>query len=634
MTKPNSARMHSSVREPYRTEILREAECICRDGVNAETVEPALFHLYGLLAARKGLSEFAIACLTRAVALDFSNVRYFIDLGDLLHQKGHVTRALSAYLRALTLAPSDPVIYGRLGRALVSSRRPAAAVAMYKQAMRLEPTRAETYRELGDLLCALGRLSESTEQFRIALRLNDSDVDAYRGLGHAHLHQRDWGAALDCFRQAIKLSPRRIDLHSDVGEALLRAGSIVEAIRAFRTALALDPGDVRACRALVGGLEVLALVDDASAAWCALGVALERQNRFSEAAVVYHEALARRPRNLRALFGLGSVQLQLAQPQKAIPRFEAVLALDEEHAKAHQRLGWAYALAGDLERNWDEIAWYDRRLLPNRFEQPAWDGSSLEGKTILLWGNAGLGDAVQLIRFAQLVKQLGARVLVECHRILTPLIEHMPCVDGVVATSTPLPHFDVQALLASLPRIFRTNWTNIPDDVPYLQVANDLRESWRAKLAPTTHKTIGLVWAGGNPEDGHFKSAPLATFAPLGQIPGIRFVSLQFGPRAIESLMPPAGLRVERLLDESCSAADTAALIMNLDLVITMDTMVAHLAGALGQPVWTLLRHAADWRWRLDGDTCSWYPTMRLFRQRQTGDWSEVVYRVREALEA
>jgi hypothetical protein len=284
---------------------------------------------------------------------------------------------------------------------------------------------------------------------------------------------------------------------------------------------------------------------------------------------------------------------------------------------------------GRFPEGWKEFEWRwkagEVSLTP--FAQPPWDGSPLEGRRILLWAEQGLGDSIQFIRYAPLVKRGGGTVLVECQPRLASLLASAPGVDQVVAFGGALPEFDVHLPLQSLPRALGTTLETIPAEVPYLSVAPALIERWRARMGHAGTFRVGLAWAG-NPSQANDRnrSMPGEHFAALAEIPGCALYSLQAGPRAGEL----SG--VTSLGPEFREVADTAAAILNLELVISVDTMVAHLAGALDVPVWTLLSAAADYRWLLEREDSPWYPGMRLFRQARLGDWKELVERVAEAL--
>jgi hypothetical protein len=256
-------------------------------------------------------------------------------------------------------------------------------------------------------------------------------------------------------------------------------------------------------------------------------------------------------------------------------------------------------------------------------------GESIAGKTVLLWSEQGIGDTLQFLRYAPFVRAMGARVIVDVHRELVPLVKTQGLADVVVAAGDPVPAFDVHAPLMSVPFILGTTIDTIPATVPYLRPMPDRVEAWAKRLPADGTRKVGIAWAGAR---GHHndrrRSIAVELLAPLGDVPGVTFVSIQ--PRSADAPVPPIPLL--DLGRELRDFADTAALLSQLDLVITVDTSVAHLAGALGRPVWTMLAFAPDWRWMLGREDTPWYPTMRLFRQRSVGDWADVVARVRSAL--
>ncbi len=284
---------------------------------------------------------------------------------------------------------------------------------------------------------------------------------------------------------------------------------------------------------------------------------------------------------------------------------------------------------------WPEYEWRWRRqdASPPALTQPLWDGSSLQGKSILLYPEQGLGDTLQFIRYAPLVKQTGATVIVQCQPPLLRLLATCAGIDRLLPEGADLPPFDVQAPLLSLPRILRTTLASIPANIPYLSADPDLRARWRQSLSGVADFKVGIAWQGnpGHKRDRQ-RSVPLAAFAPLAEAPGVRLVSLQKGPGHEQLTELAERLRVLDLTDELEDFADTAALLSNLDLVITVDTAVAHLAGAMGIPVWVALPIVPDWRWLLERQDSPWYPTMRLFRQTAWGDWAGVFERLTGAL--
>jgi len=271
---------------------------------------------------------------------------------------------------------------------------------------------------------------------------------------------------------------------------------------------------------------------------------------------------------------------------------------------------------------------------PRNFTKPQWDGRALEGRTLLLHAEQGLGDAIQFIRYLPLMSQRGGRIIIECYAELQRLFQIMAGRCQIVACGQPLPAFDLHCPLLSLPRVFGTTLSNIPHVVPYLHPDAEEARKWHHRLLWQSRLVnVGLAWMG-NPahKNDRSRSIKLARLAPLGQVPGVRFFSLQKGEAAAETKTPPSGMELVDWTQELKDFADTAGLIANLDLVIAVDTAVVHLAGAMGKPVWTLLPFVPDWRWLLEREDSPWYPTMRLFRQNSWGDWDSVITRVVDAL--
>jgi Tetratricopeptide repeat len=440
-------------------------------------------------------------------------------------------------------------------------------------------------------------------------------------------------------------SRQRPDDLVDRAEQLLRLGSLQDTVRMLRAALNLVPKHLRACQLLACVLELLGRRAEATEAWIGVGVAFEARDRFEDAAATYRTVIERRPECLRAFNKLGWVLLKLAQPEEAMRCFEAVLARDPDHGQVRKRLGCAALMANDEARGWREWGWNDGLRGRHRFEQPMWSGETLHGRTILVWAEFALGDSIQCLRYLPLLADLGGRVVVECQTTLLPLVQRMPCVAEAVASGAPLPAFDVHAPLFSLPATPVLQPHRLGGGVPYFSVGDDLIAAWHDRLAasddrrrPRRRWTIGLAWSGSpTGSNARYRFTTLASFAPLAGLPDVRLISLQLGPRAADLLTPPPGLQIDTLLDDSCTAADTAALMHSLDLVISIDSMVAHLAGALARPVWTVAwLSPAWWLWQREGDHSdhsAWYPTMRIFQQKVAGDWLDVLTRVRAGLE-
>ena len=366
------------------------------------------------------------------------------------------------------------------------------------------------------------------------------------------------------------------------------------------------------------------------------GNALYTRGDFDGAVASYRRAVELCPGFLDAQCNLGNALVAVGKIAGAVAAYERAIALNPDCSQAHWNLALALLAQGDFQRGWAEYEWRHRE--PSTPECPgvAWKGEDLAGKTILLIAEQGLGDAIQFVRYVPMVAQRAGKIVLVCQPQLCPLFSAIEGVWAVVPFREALPSFDVYCHLMSLPAIFGTRVGSIPRQIPYLRPQPALIEKWRQILGPGNGKhRVGLAWAGRaeHQYDRH-RSIPLRELAPLGEVRGIEFHSLQIGPASEQVFDLPNGMVVRNHADRLTDLSETAALIANLDGVISVDTLIPHLAGALGARVWLMLAHAADWRWLVDRDDSPWYPTMRLFRQRSAGNWPGVVDSVRRALSA
>jgi tetratricopeptide (TPR) repeat protein/glycosyltransferase involved in cell wall biosynthesis len=370
--------------------------------------------------------------------------------------------------------------------------------------------------------------------------------------------------------------------------------------------------------------QMIARYPNSAEAYYNLGNFLKQQHQPEAAIAQYHQAIALNPNYLNAYFNLGNTYLENNQPEEAIAQYETALTIAPDDADTHTNLGFALLMTGDYSRGFAEYEWRNHRQDETSHPSllPSWDGSDFSGRTLLLYTELGFGDSIQFIRYLPQVAQRGGRVILQCPESLIQLFSTLPC-DRLIPTGEALPPFDITASLMSLPYLLGTTLDTIPATVPYLTPPNP-----PSIILESPHFKVGMVWAGssryGNQRN---RSCPVDYLLPLGEIPGVRLYSLQKG-QFLEN--PPATLT--DLAPQLEDFADTAGAIAQLDLVITIDTAVAHLAGALGKPVWVLLPFAPDWRWMRDRSDSPWYPTLRLFRQTQPGNWQEVGDRIAQEL--
>jgi Flp pilus assembly protein TadD len=424
--------------------------------------------------------------------------------------------------------------------------------------------------------------------------------------------------AIHLIGRAIAIEPNLPEAHCNLGIALQAGGRVDDAVAAYRRALALRPKYPEA--------------------HSNLGTALREQGQLDEAIGEFRLAIDQRPGFHEAHGHLGVALRDKGLLVEAMLAYHQALILRPDYAEAHHNLALLLLLRGDFVRGWKEFEWRWRCrqfLSPRRnFEQPQWDGSDLGRRTILLHAEQGLGDTIQLARYVPLVAGRGGTVVFSGDPVLRRLLQGTAGIAHWVDSGDPLPPFDVHCPLFSLPLALGTTPQSIPRVEPNLRADSQATDRWQKELANDGHRLkVGLAWAGRPTHaNDRNRSLGLGAFAPLALARNVKFYSLQKGQASQQARTPPDGMELVDRTGELNDFADTAALIANLDLVISVDTAVVHLAGAMGKPVWTLLPFAPDWRWLMDREDSPWYPTMRLFRQPARGDWTSVMTRVAEAL--
>ena len=472
----------------------------------------------------------------------------------------------------------------------------------------------------GLVLNALQRYEEALASFDRALRLKPDYAEVLANRGNALLRLERLEAALACYERAIALKPDYFTAHYNRGNALLALNQPDEALDSYDRALALSPNH----------LEILNN----------RGNALLRLGRTGEALASYEQALALAPASAEAANNRGNALAAMGHVGQALASFDAAVALDPDKADAVYNASMARLALGDFATGWAqyEARWNVSQFLRQRrnFVPPLWIGQEpLDGRTILLHAEQGFGDTLQFVRYVPLVAQRGATVLLEVQAPLKSLLAATAGAAQVFAGGEPLPAFDCQCPLMTLPLAFGTEVSTIPTDVPYVTPPADRSERWRARLAAVARPRVGLVWSGRPTHlNDRNRSIDLRRLLPLLADPRPWFVSLQRDLRPHDETVLRAHSRILDLAAELTDFADTAAAIGALDLVIAVDTAVVHLAGAMGKPVWILLPHAVDFRWMYGRDDSPWYPTARLFRQPAPGNWDDVIARVARALYA
>ena len=580
-------------------------------------------------------------------------------------QLNEFERALELANKALQIDPRSAAAHLTQGHTLLRLERREAAVASYDCAIALKPDFADAYSQRGNVLSQLGRHAEAVASYDKALEYQPDAAEIHNNRGNALRDLRQYPAAVASYDRAIAAMPRLPEPYLNRGLALHEIKQYDAALASYDQAIALNPGYAEAYysrgnvlkdlkqldSALTSYDQAIATRSDYAPAHSNRGNVLSELERFDAALASYDAAISIAPDDPDTHCNRGNLLSELGRHGEALSSFDRAVAVDPHHAQSRFSRSFAYLVTGDLERGWRDFEWrwQNEHCITSRerrsFPQPQWFGEEpLTGKTLLVHCEQGFGDTIQFCRYAELLANLGATVVFEVPQPLRTLFASLEGVAQWVAQGEALPPFDFYSPLMSLPLALRTTLDTIPAKVPYLHSSPDRSRYWRRKLGEPRAARVGLVWAGGfranQPEPwpvNNRRNIPLATLAPLAH-PHIEFYSLQKGQPAEQELaeLNARGWNGPRLVDYTRDLRDfddTAALIEQLDLVISVDTSTAHLAGALGKPVWILNRFDTCWRWLLDRTDSPWYPSLRLYRQARRGDWEGVVRRVRDDLD-
>jgi tetratricopeptide (TPR) repeat protein len=565
--------------------------------------------------SRAGRLAEAASAFDQFLALVPEHAGAHYNLAVSLKALNRLDEAAQHYQRTILLDPSNAKAHNNLGVILSAQKRTDEALDRYKRALALQPDYANANYNYANALSGQGDTARAIEHYRRALAGKPDDAETHNNLGVALAAEDRFNEALTHYQRALTLRPSYIEAYGNLGSALEAGGRSAEAIAIYRTVLKRDPAHANA--------------------HYNLGRALDSRDSWNEAEACYERALALDPGHAEAHNNFGLLSQRLGRWAEALARFERAQTLNPDYADAHWNEALTRLRLGDFAVGWRKYEWRWRRreTPPRTFAAPPWDGSPLIGKTILLHAEQGHGDAIQFIRYAPLVRALGAKVIVECPSALHVLFSNAAGINDLVNAGDVLPPFDLHAPLLSLPLRLGATAEIAGAGGPYLSADLETAEKWRVRTSGLASRKIGLVWRGNaaHSED-RLRSVDAVTLTPLLEAANTAWVSLQVGSSRedLAAFAPTPIFDAGAMLDDW---ADTAALISTLDLVITVDTAVAHLAGALGKPVWVLLPFMADWRWLLDRTDSPWYATMRLFRQPSPGDWTSVVADVHAALQ-
>jgi tetratricopeptide (TPR) repeat protein len=575
-------------------------------------------HLLGLILHQRGHHAAAVRQIDFALKISPDNILALNNRGIALHRLKRFAEALASYDRALAMRPDYAEALSNRGNTLHALKRLEEALASYDRALAARPDYAEALSNRGNTLKELKRFAEALASHDRALVVRPNYADAYSNRGNALYELKQFEEALASYDRALALRPDFAEAHGNRGNALHALKRFEEALAAYDRALTLRP--------------------DYAEAHYNRGNTLHGLKRFEEALASHERALALAPDYSEALANRGVVLHELKRFDEALASYGRALVVRPNFAEAHYGEALCRMLTGDLPRGWENHEWrWETEQLGNgkrNFSQPPWAGSNeIMGKTILLHAEQGFGDTIQFCRYVPFVAERAARVILEVQKPLHELMSTLPGVAQIVSKGEPLPDFDMHCPLLSLPLAFGTQLATIPSETPYLRASPQAAMKWNGRLGPKSRPRIALAWSGRpTHKNDHNRSIGLSSFLSLLIGIDATYVSLQREVRAGDAAVLQSRSDLLHFGDELTNFSDTAALMSNLDLIIAVDTSVAHLAGALAKPVWVLLPFIPDWRWLLDREDSPWYPTARLFRQDDTRGWDGVLARAHAAL--
>jgi tetratricopeptide (TPR) repeat protein len=610
---------------------------------------PQALYCQGLLYYDQGRLNEAIDQLERCVRADSSRAIYHADLALAYQSTTRLREAAASYRKALELKPDFAAAYNNLGNVYRELGEETQAISCFDQALQLDPELAESHSNLAEMRLERRQFAEALASILEALRLRPDSAEIRLMLGDWYAVQKRTSEAAGSYRHALTIKPDLAAAHYKLGTALRSEKQFAEAADCYRETLRLVPESVEALNALAQTLTALKRTDEARGCYARaieidpvnieahlkLAAIFQNESNYPEAEAHFRFVQSATGDHIEALFGLFSICMNRGLWDDATQYIERILGLWPDNPEAHFFHGTLLLMKGEFAEGWQE---FEHRMqcqnrFPRDFTQPLWNGSPAQGKTILVYAEWGFGDALQFLRYAPLVDEraAGAQVLIEVHHDMVPLLKESGFAN-VVDRGGAVRHFDYQIPLLSLPAVFETSLATIPAQTPYI-VANPQRvERWRKRLSGIDGFKVGIHWQGSPAySNDRQRSIPLTYFKALGQVPGVQLISLQkgMGTEQIAQLSKTFSvIEFADMDDEGGAFMDTAAVMNNLDLVITSDSAVAHLAGAMAVPVWVALGFAPEWRFLLDREDSPWYPSMRLFRQTVLDNWSELFDRI------
>ncbi len=596
---------------------LEKAEMLYKEILVSDPDHADALHLLGVIGYQTGNNKHAVEYIQKAISIHSANSYYHNNLGNAFLNLKETDKAIKCFTEAILLNKNNIEAYNNLGNALREKGELEEALIQYRMAVELNPEYAIAINNIANLLKATDRLEESLQHYNRAVKLEPGRAELYFNLANALAEMKRFNEAAEQYRMALEIRPDFAEAHNDLGNVLKKMDRLDDAIKHYQNALSLKPGFAIAHNNLADTYRLSSAFDSA----------IEQSDT----------AIRLEPDNEEFYVNLGNIYHCQGNYQKAVDQYQKAIDLKNDLADAHYNKGLILLTNSAFKEGWKEYEW---RFLSKEVALdigfrdvgiPTWDGSYLKDKTILIMTEQGMGDSIQFFRYLPLIKERAGKIIFECPNELRRLFSssinsNIQLIDKYSDDSEFKP--DVCIHLLSIPGIFGTEIGNIAADIPYLKVAPEIARKWSLSIDSGGFK-VGLIWSGNpNHTNDRNRSCRPSDLLPLSFITGVQFYNFQKSISKEDLNEIPASMKIKNIAADFDDFYDTAAAIQNMDLIITVDTAVAHLAGALGKEVWTLIPFVPDWRWMLNREDTPWYPTMRLFRQPEYGDWDSVINKV------
>ena len=605
---------------------LQRAEQIYQQVLKISPRNADALNLLGFLAYQVGRYEVAVTLITKAIEVDSHQHIFYINLGLVWQDQGELDKSIEAYHRAIEINPNDSDVYNNLGNTLQAQGELDKSIEAYHRAIEINPNDSDVYNNLGNALQTRGELDKSIEAYHKAIEINSKDARIYYNLGAAQKKQGELDNAIQTYQRAIEINSEDAEIYNSLGTILQKQKKLDQAIKVYHRALEIN--------------------SNYGEAFYNLGLALQEQGELDQAIQSYSRALEINPDYSEAYNNLGNTLKEQGKLEDAVLAYQSALRINPDYSEAHNNLGLVLLLQGDFSSGWREYEWRLKCkglgffLNKRDFPQEFWNGSDLNGKTILVWAEQGIGDEIMLASMLPTLLKMNSSIIVECDKRLVPLLHRsFPSIQFVPREDPANPKLLDLAIDYQIPMGSLGQWLRVDEDAfllaqgSYLQACPNqvrcLQEKYRDLAG--NKLLVGISWKSTGIDKRRAQTKNIIN------LNNISFVNLQYGDirEEIEAYAAMTGysMYIDEHIDPLSDLDGFAAQVSSLDLIVSTSNTTVHMSGGLGKKVWVLLSSRPDWRWMLEKESTPWYQTVRLFRQEKLGDWDGLIQRVGSDLE-